>query len=82
MTAAQEKLRLLEKKLDKAAAKNVIHKNKAARKNLQNDEEIQTKLRRNNLTRPHMCISSMHTKNKNEGFRVSPFVFFLAFYQM
>ena len=32
MTAAQEKLRLLEKKLDKAAAKNVIHKNKAARK--------------------------------------------------
>ncbi len=30
--AAQEKLRLLEKKLDKAASKNVIHKNKAARK--------------------------------------------------
>ena len=32
MTVAQEELRLLEKKLDKAAAKNVIHKNKAARK--------------------------------------------------
>lgn len=32
METAQEKLRLLEKKLDKAASKNVIHKNKAARK--------------------------------------------------
>ena len=32
MDTAQEKLRLLEKKLDKAASKNVIHKNKAARK--------------------------------------------------
>ncbi len=32
MATAQEKLRLLEKKLDKAAAKNIIHKNKAARK--------------------------------------------------
>ena len=32
MDTAKDKLRLLEKKLDKAASKNVIHKNKAARK--------------------------------------------------
>ncbi len=53
MTVAQEKLRLLEKKLNKAAAKNVIHKNKAARK-IREWRRDSTPLRRNSLTpSPH-----------------------------
>ncbi len=79
MDTAQEKLRLLEKKLDKAASKNVIHKNKAARKvsrMTKRFNEAQAK----QSHRPHKVHKLNAPDIENEGSRVSPFVFFLLFF--
>ncbi len=58
METAEEKLRLAEKKLMQAAAKNTIHKKSCFQKSFQISQEIQSgESRTVSLTRPHQCIS-------------------------